>query len=425
MRRDQIGERLTHAVRHAASHSPFYGRLYARCGVDVDGFRGTEDLRRLPIITPAHLIAEHRDFRASDAVPYRISSSSGTSFAPKTLFRTAGDTDIGVDVLVRLLTMAGLGPGDSLIIGQPFDLAHLGYLTLDACRRLDILAIPVGLSIPDQRLIQMISLYRPTAIFTAPSRVCSITEQIAELSDRPTLKHILLAGERTTRQQRQKIIDFWKVVPHSLYGSEETDGLGGSCTAHAGLHFMDDLFVMELLEPGTDQLAEGNVGELVVTSLYAQGTPLVRYRLGDLVRVLPGACSCGRAWPLIEVLGRADEVFGLYDGIKLRGYQVRSALAAVSPELEHFQAVCRAVGSGIDEVELIVDHCQSEGQEALADRLLSALWNCSIDLPAAAAIGSLRFRVSFGKPHVTQRGKTPQFIDLRNERTISMAGGEG
>lgn len=407
---------LIRAVRHAGANSPFYAKLYARCGVDLDEFRGRADLARLPIVTTAALTGAHAELRARNVIPYRISSSSGTSQMPKTLFRTGADTDIGIDVLARLLTMAGLGAGDVLLIGQPFDLAHLGYLTLDACRRLGILALPVGLSMPDQRLIQIVTLYRPTAVFTAPSRMCAITAKIAGLPahERPPVRHILLAGERTTREQQRQLREFWDVVPHSLYGSEETDGLGGTCEAHAGLHCMDDLFVFELLQPGTDQLAEGPVGELAVTSLYAEGSPLIRYRLGDLVRVLTGACACGRAWPRMEVLGRGDEVFALYDGIKLHAFQVRSALQSVCPEMDRFQAVCRTLDRGVEEVEVVVDDRDAAFRDGLADRLVTALWNCSLDVPAAAAIGSLRFRVTFGAPRHTARGKTPQFIDLRD-----------
>lgn len=413
---DDIDQRLVRIVRHAATHSPFYGLAYSKAGVDLDALGGRHDLFKLPIIEPQALIAHHEEFRARGTAIYRITSSSGTSRTPKTLHRTSQDSDTSSAVLVRLLTSAGLKANDVLVIGQPFDLAHLGYLTLEACRRMSIVGIPVGISIPDIRLMQILEQHAPTAVFTSPSRMVQLTSlaKNVDKNARPPLAHILLAGEPSTPKQRQAITDFWGIVPHDLYGSEETDGLAGSCPERNGLHVMDDLFVMEIVDPETDRPAHGNVGQLVVTSLYHEGTPLIRYRLGDNVEVLSEPCRCGRTSPRIRVQGRPDDSIVVYDGIKLRAYQIQSALQQVVPVVPRFQAVCRSPKTGFSEIELILDCPPPAQSETMAEEITRALWHSSLDLPAAADIGCLAFRITFGPPLVTPRGKVPTFLDLRN-----------
>lgn len=413
-------EQLRHIVCHAAANVPFYRRRYGESGVDPLSIRGRDDLQKLPIISPLELVENNAEFRAENVTPYRITSTSGTSRSPKTLLKSARDTQISTEVQARLFLMAGLGPGDQLMIGQPFDLAHLGYLCLDACRLLGMLAIPVGLSVPNERLLQLLRIHRPEAIYTSPSRMTVITQMVAEQGQGDLrLCHILLAGERTSPAQRAQIVDFWGIEPHDLYGSEETDGLGGSCEHHCGLHFMDDRFFLELVDSGTSQpVSPGESGEMVITSLYAEASPLIRYRLGDIIEPIDRPCSCGRPWPLISVKGRASAVLFLYDGIKLHAYQAAAALREVVPELDRFQLVCRALGRGMEEVEVrlsIAEASITERHQAVEE----AMWNSSLDLAAARDIGCLRFRVVSG-PRLelvaTPRGKAPEIVDLRQER---------
>ncbi|MFO0572408.1 MAG: hypothetical protein U1A78_00275 [Polyangia bacterium] len=179
---------------------------------------------------------------------------------------------------------------------------------------------------------------------------------------------------------------------------------------------MDDRFHLDLVVTGGDELVTpGEVGEAVITSLYSEGTPLIRYRLGDLVQFLPGPCSCGAPWPRIQIMGRADQTFFLYDGIKLHGYQVRSALARSASHATSYQAVLRCDEEGVEEIEVILP-ASAEGGEEMVKRIEEDLWMCSLDLGAAKDIGRLRFRVSLnGRFLMTRRGKTPEFVDLRKE----------
>lgn len=411
-------------VRRAYSDCSFYRDLYSRHGVNVDEINAAEELCRLPIVTPDDLANAPQGFRSSRARVYRITSSSGTAYKPKTLYRTQGDSQLSTDIMCRLFSMAGLMEGETLWIGQPFDLAHLGYLSLEACRRMNVLALPGGLSVTDSRLRDLLRQHRPTAIFTSPSRMCQLTAMFAEDPGRPPLRHILLAGEPCSEQQLDLLRRAWRIEPHNLYGSEETDGLAGSCSGHDGLHFMNDMFHLELLEPGTDRpAATGEVGEAVITSLYSEGTPLIRYRLGDLIEWLPGQCSCGAPWPRIRVLGRSSQTFFLYDGIKFHSGQMKAAVQSVLGNVDRFQAVLRRDEDGLEEIELILPEAAATTAVPQLARLEDALWSSSLDLDAARAIGRLKFRISTtGQYFITRRGKSPEFIDLRDEQQAAQYG---
>lgn len=413
---DNLSEKIRAIVQRAENECPYYRDLYSRAGIDINSFSGLNDVAQLPIVTPIDLSANARLFKSEKVVVYRVTSSSGTVQSPKTLFRTAKDTETSVEVMCRLFSLAGLDAGDCLWIGQPFDLAHLGYISLEACKKLGILAIPGGLSVTDQRMIDLLSFFQPNAIFTSPSRMCQITQHYLNSGGKPLqIAKILLAGEPCSAAQRCQIRDFWQTDPHNLYGSEETDGLAGSCSEHRGLHFMDDLYYLELVEPGTDKrVPDGHAGEAVITSLYFEGTPLIRYRLGDIIKPISGQCPCGRRWSRIKVIGRSTQTFFLYDGIKLYSHQIRSALTTVYPELEAYQAVLRRGRDGADEIEIVTAAIVGVSQGML-DNIEEALWSSSLDLAAAKDIGKLRFRITpNGEMLMTQRGKTPELIDLRD-----------
>lgn len=206
---EDINEKLIKVVQHAGKHSSYYKRIFNEANINVDEFKGIEDLSKLPIVTSEDLIKYGKEFACDDAEIYRVSSSSGTSHNPKSLFRTHNDTEMSSIVLERLLKMAGLKKGDSIYIGQPFDMAHLGYLTMNACERLGIMAIPAGLSQINEKMIDLISYYNPTAIFTSVSRmkaIISIIKSSDSINVNP--KHILLAGEPMLPADRKLIKDF-------------------------------------------------------------------------------------------------------------------------------------------------------------------------------------------------------------------------
>lgn len=415
---ESVNEKLIKIVQYAGTHSPYYKEIFNKANIDINKFNGIEDLGKLPIITPEELITNGKQFISDNAEIYRISSSSGTSLKPKTLYRTRKDTEISSIVLERLLKMSGLKKGDSIYIGQPFDMAHLGYLVMNACEKLGIIAIPAGLSQTNERMIELIKYFNPTAIFTSVSRIKAVMEIIkGENTEKFNVKNILLAGEPVLPADRNAIKDYWGIEPIDLYGSEETDGLAGGC-GERGLHFMSDLYYLELLpvENATYGNENHQFGEAVITSLYSQGTPLIRYRLGDLIEYIPSKCSCGSEFPLIKVHGKLGDSITLFDGIKLYAYQVEDVLKKELSSLSNYQILCSTLVPGLEEIKIKVQTIDTpENVEEVESKISKLLWNSSLDLSASQEIGSLRFKVEINKEnlYVTKRGKTPRIIDFR------------
>ena len=398
-------------LREAAEHCPLYRGRYAAAGIRLAEFDDPSALSRLPILAAEDLIGAGSEVRNNAVRPYRVTCSSGSSGRPKMLFRTLQDTTRSVEIMVRLFGLAGLEAGDALWLGQPFDLAHVGFLALQAAEVMGILCYPGGLSITDAVLVEFLDTLRPNAIFTAPSRMLQLTRIYASRLNRPPLSTILLAGEPCSTSQKRQIVSFWGARVANLYGSEETDGLAASCGAGDALHFMDDAFLLELMVPGTDRPASSGWGEAVITCRYMRGTPLIRYRTGDVLQLDGEPCPCGAPWPTIRVLGRSNATFHLYDGVSLHDFQLRSAMARLG--INRFQAVLRTDSSGLDDIELIID-AGAIGKRPTVDTIIAAATAASLDLQASIDMCKLTVRARFGDDfHRTPRGKTPELVNLR------------
>ncbi len=406
MSKIKLIEKLKKIASYAYHSTQYYKKIFDRANIDINLINTIEDFTKLPIVSPLDLIKYGADFSSKEAEIYRITSSSGTSNNPKTLYRSAEDTNYSVINMIKLFKMAGLKNSDRLIIDQPFDLAHLGYLSLEACKKMTIMAIPIGLSSSEERIIKFMEKYSPISIFSSPSRMTKISSIIREKScNKIEIDKILLAGEKVSKSQLSHITDTWNTIPHNLYGSEELDGLAGSCE-NGCLHFLNEDFYLELINS-----TNNNEGEAVITSLYSQGTPLIRYHLGDRIRLNDYECPCGSKNQIIEITGRIKGSISLYNGVTLHQYQIDNALKILSYEIDFYQIICRNTKDNNEEVEIVFDG----SKQIDLHKVENALWNCSIDLSPLQHTKALRFKISNDpkKMIITRRGKTPSLIDLR------------
>lgn len=411
-------DKVLSIVRYAYKYIPFYQKLYK--DINIDEIRTMEEFEKLPFITADDLIIHFDELKSTAGNLYRITSSSGTLGNPKVIYRTKEDTQQSVEVLEKLLSFAGVTSEDTVFIGQPFDMAHFGYLVLGGTERIGALAIPAGIAMTNEKYLSLIYLYKPTVICSSISRILTIIKLLreAKIESLPWVKTIILAGEPVTVSGIEKIKEYFHVLPYNFYGSEETDGLAGDCRMHAGLHFFNDLFYMELLKlGGVEPKKEGNrIGEIVLTSLYQQGVPLIRYRLGDIVEVEREKCICGCDKPLIHVYGRAEDAFSLFDGITIRAYQIEVVLNKFFSGILNYQIVISSETLGVEEVCIKVERRDSSAAYK-EEELIDALWNCSEDLIGLRNTGHVKFRLSVdnGDIFITQRGKTKKIMDVRKE----------
>jgi phenylacetate-CoA ligase len=299
-------ERLPWTLRQAR-RSPFYAQL-------LEGVRdpvGADDLARLPQTTKADL-REQYPFGLL-AVPRRqlatYHESSGTSGEPSPSYYTEADW---VDLAERFARKStALTADDTLLVRAPYALPLTGHLAHAGGRLRGALIVPGDLrssAMPYARVIRVLHDLDVSITWSLPTEMLLLAEaaRVAGLrpdKDFPALRAILAAGEPMTPARRGRIRRLWNVPVEEEYGSTETGTLAGDCP-EGRLHLWTDRIIAEVYDPTTGTISAEGRGQLVVTTLFREAMPLVRYNLEDTVEVAYG-CPCGWALPTITVEGRA------------------------------------------------------------------------------------------------------------------------
>lgn len=386
----------------AYEHSPFYRTYYDQHGVNPSA---VELPSGLPVVTPEQLADSPLQFR-SDEPAFKVCASSGTSGRPKLLFRTDSDFQRSVTNQMRLMERCGLGCGDVVAVVQPFGLWGYGDLTQEATKRLGGMSVPIG-PVPDQTALRLIVDLRASAIDVSPSRLESLLRMSEESGTVPkSVRVAMVAGEPVGAELAGRLQELWGSSLFNQYGSEETDGLGGAVIEGGGIALLDDDFVFELVDANEGRVDCTSTGELVITSLYHKGTPLVRYALGDLARHHPTRA------PEVEIVGRSCSGLLVYDAVKLYPYQIEAALSEQMDVVHRWQ--CRASGAG-GAVNLTLLMPEAESDESVRLGCIDSLRRCCIDVEDLVSRGVLTFDVVLGRGALisSRRGKTPRFVDDR------------
>jgi phenylacetate-CoA ligase len=395
-----------------ASQVEFYRSAYAKQGLPFD----VRQFERLPVIEPVDL-ADHPELFHSEVVSaFRVSCSGGTLGQPKILYRTCADWKHSVRNVAELFRMVGVK--QCLLIAHPFGLWAVGHLALDACQRLNCLAVPVGNHEDPEFIAFLLKRFPVDAVFTTPS----LWKRFATATERqwlPRTARLVLAGEQLHDDDRRFFCAQWRGGVHNVYGSEETDGLAAECELHSGMHILEHSFLFEILVDGQvfDTWSAGtHEGELVITSLYHQGTPLVRYRLGDLVRIHRDVtpCACGNRNPRLHILGKREESVELFDATRLSYYQAENALQKALGRPLRFQLMVENADQPpfIESVTVL-------SQEALSaddrQRAMEAVANCSVELADSIRGKQVDLRIAEAGEAAgwTNKGKRRRILDCR------------
>lgn len=337
MGRDQLQElqltRLKETVKHAAN-SPFYKEVFEKNGITPDSIQTLDDLRKIPFTTKNDL-RSHYPFGMA-AIPIqkcvRIHSSSGTTGNPTVVLHSAKDLDQWANQVARCMYMVGLRDTDVFQNTSGYGMFTGGLGFQYGAERLGALTVPAAAG-NTKRQIKFITDFGTTCLHIIPSYATRLAEVMYEMGIDPRrdtkLHTVCIGAEPHSEEQRKRIEQLLGVKAYNCFGMSEMNGPGVAfeCPEQNGLHIWEDYVIPEIINPNTlEPVPEGEIGELVLTTINREAMPLLRYRTRDLTRFIPGECPCGRTHRrLTRFVGRSDDMI-ILKGVNIFPIQIEKIL---------------------------------------------------------------------------------------------------
>lgn len=313
---------------------PFYKQRFAACGLRPEDIRTLDDVRKLPFTTKQDL-RDNYPFGLS-AVPLeevvRLHSSSGTTGTPTVILHTQHDLDEWANAVARCLYMVGLRKGDIFQNSSGYGMFTGGLGFQYGAERLGMLTVPAAAG-NTKRQIKFITDFGTTALHAIPSYAGRLYEVMEEMGIDPRrdtrLRTLIIGAEPHSDEQRRRIEQMLGVKAYNSFGMSEMCGPGVAfeCPEQNGLHIWEDYYIVEIVDPQTlEPVPDGEVGELVLTTINRKAMPLLRYRTRDLTRILPGECPCGRHHKRLDRMkGRSDDMM-ILKGVNIFPIQIENIL---------------------------------------------------------------------------------------------------
>jgi phenylacetate-CoA ligase len=309
----------------------FYGKKLKEAG--ITGIHSADDFEKLPF-------SEKSDLReayplglmtAPEEEIVRIHSSSGTTGTPVIIPYTAKDVDDWAIMFKRCYETAGITNMDRIQITPGYGLWTAGIGFQNGAEKLGAMVIPMGPGNTDKQL-QMMQDMKSTVLCSTSSYALLLAEEIEKrgIKDKIHLKKGVIGSERWSDKMRERIHNELGIELFDIYGLTEIygPGIGINCPGETAMHYWDDFLYIEIIDPKTGEpVPDGEMGEIVITTLVKEGAPLIRYRTHDLSRIVPGKCKCGRCYPRIDVImGRTDDMMKI-KGVNVFPSQIEEVLA--------------------------------------------------------------------------------------------------
>ena len=422
MSRDEMavlqGKKLVRTVQRCYDNVPFYHNKMKDMGLEPGDIRGIEDIVRLPFTTKEDLRNNYpfglRAVPQSEIV--RVQGTSGTTGKLTVVPYTKHDVDVWAESAGRCLTMAGLTKEDIIHVCYGYGLFTGGLGADFAAQRIGAMAVPMSAG-NTARQIMCMEDFGSTALACTPSYALYLAESIAEAGkvDAMKLRVGIHGAEPWTEEMRKKIEDILHIECFDIYGLCEITGPGVAmdCRQHKGLHINHDFFYPEILDPITHEpMDDGELGELVFTTLEKEGMPLLRYRTKDLTSIDHSTCECGRTLPRISKFkGRTDDM-KVIRGVNVFPTQVETVLLSMGGDISnHYQMIVDRENNA-DRLTVMVEVCDSVFSDEIG-KLDALKQKVAAGLKQALGIS---VEVKLVEPKTIQRseGKAKRVIDNRN-----------
>jgi len=371
-------ERLKWSLDHAYHNVPFYKKRFDQAGVRPEELQTLADLARFPFVYKDDLRANYPF--GMFAVPreqlVRIHASSGTTGKPTVVGYTEKDIANWADLIARCLRASGVRKGDILHNAYGYGLFTGGLGVHFGGERLPCTVVPVSGG-QTERQVNLIIDFKPDAITVTPSYMLNILEQFNRSNVDPrncSLKVGIFGAEPWTDSMRREIEQAFDMHCVDIYGLSEIMGPGvaNECVeTKDGLHIWEDHFLPEIINPESGEvLPDGEVGELVFTTLTKEGLPMIRYRTRDLTRLLPGSARSMRR--MEKITGRSDDMI-ILRGVNVFPTQIEEQVLSTGGIAPHFQIELFRAGR-MDAMRVHVESLPDKNDEAskqAASRMLA------------------------------------------------------
>jgi phenylacetate-CoA ligase len=413
-------ERLQATLNRVYRNVSFYQRRFREVGfLPENDLTELKDIERLPFTTSQNV---------SDSYPYemfavplrevvRVHSSSGTMTNPGVVGYTREDLRIWSNLVARILSAGGVTQDDVIQVTFAYGLLTGGLGIHYGAERIGASVLPTSVG-RTERQIKIMQDFRTTVLTSTPSYTMHIADRVEDLGIDPkrlSLKYCICAGEPWTEETRREIEKKLFVKVTDNYGISEVMGPGvaGECLEQNGMHLQEDHFLAETVDPDSGKVLEpGMEGELVITTLTKEAFPVIRYRTGDICRVISEPCGCGRTLRRIgRIRGRCDNVV-VIKGINIIPEKIGDIFEAIKGERPVYQLVT-VRRDHQDELEIWVEVTEQfffdkmDEQRVLVDLLRRKISNFIGITP----------RVKLVEPGSIQRegGRVKPFVDRRGE----------
>ncbi|MBQ9483922.1 MAG: phenylacetate--CoA ligase [Ruminiclostridium sp.] len=365
-------EQVNSRIKALVNAGSFYGKKLKDAGMtEVNSY---EDFLKLPF-------SEKKDLR--DAYPLglmtapeekivRIHSSSGTTGTPVIIPYTAKDVDDWATMFARCYEFAGITNKDRIQITPGYGLWTAGIGFQAGAEKLGAMVVPMGPGNTDKQIEMMINL-ETTVLCATSSYALLLAEEIQKrgIRDKIKLKKGVIGSERWSQKMRDRIHNELGIELYDIYGLTEIygPGIGINCTKEAGMHYWDDFLYLEIIDPKTGEpVPDGELGEIVITTLVKEGAPLIRYRTHDLSRIIPEKCSCGSEFPRLDrIMGRTDDMMKI-KGVNVFPSQIEEVLASF-PEISSEYQIRISHLDGKDTMRIYVETTGNIDFDDLSKRL--------------------------------------------------------
>ena len=414
-------KKLKKTIRYAYNRVPFYQQKFHEANITPDDIQTLDDLKKIPFTTKDDF-RDHYPFGLF-AVPkeeiIRYHASSGTTGNPTVFGYTQNDMAVWKECIARIAAMAGVTYHDTAQIAFGYGLftgalgLHQGLETIGAS------VIPMS-SGNSKKQIKIMKDWGTTALIATPSYALHLSEVAQSMGIDPRtdfkVRYGVLGSEPSTEAMRAKLNQNWGMQATENYGMSELGGPGvaGECLYYHGMHINEDYFICEIIDPATgDVLPEGEQGELVVTPLFREATPVLRYRTKDITSLDSSPCTCGRTtMRMSKIAGRTDDML-IISGVNVFPSQIEEVLLSIDGIGSNYLITVSKKGY-LDRMDINVEVTDASLLDS-ASRLDQLLGTVKTQLHTVLGIHPVIHLVEPLSMEAS-KGKAVRVIDKRNEK---------